>query len=517
MKWCISMVGVWIAILGFGQESLHINLLDEVDRGDDRYSGSWYYTKDGVEYGLVGAKTGTAIYEITADGYLNELAFIPGPPSNWREITVVSDHAYVVTEGTGAGQGMQVISLGALPNSASLVTTYDATFQTGHIIQKDIFQERDRVYVCGTNTTSGVHILDVSNPVSPEEIGLYQPGYYIHDCHVRGDTLYAAAFYEAKLDFVNIVDPALPEVFNVLNDPGGNTHSCSTTDNGDYLFLADELDGLPGRIFDLSSSEDLDQLALYTANEESLVHNPYIVGNDLAYISHNTEGLRIVDIADPRLPVEVAYFDTYDGASGGFAGLWSACPYLPSGKIIGGDRTRGIMLFQYDQTRAGRLYLQVVDSLSGLPLPETTVLLEADTVELDAEARWSYGALPGTVTLNFFLDQYKSKSLTIALNSGDQLNQVVEMVPAEAGLSVSELPELRVFPNPAADLLRIDGLPESGRLRIYSCVGQLVLEMETQANVQEVVSASWPSGSYVIYWEGASGVRGTVHFVIFQN
>jgi len=317
------------------QDALNVNLFGQYNPGDGRASGSWSYVgANGTEYALLGAQTGTAVVEISSNGDLTERAFIPGPPSNWREITVVGDHAYVVTEGNANPHpGMQVIDLSGLPQDAALVETYNTHFNRGHIIQKDIFQEQPYVFVCGTTTTSGVHIIDISDPVNPQQVGLYQPGYYIHDCHVRGEILFAAAFFEATMDILDISDPANPVLLNRMPYPGGNTHSMTTTLDMNYLFLCDEQDGLVARMYDISDLTEPVQVATYTANIQSLVHNPYIRG-DFMFITHNTEGLRVLDIADPEVPVEVGYYDTYAGQSGGFSGLWSACPYLPSGKTI---------------------------------------------------------------------------------------------------------------------------------------------------------------------------------------
>ena len=115
------------------------------------------------------------------------------------------------------------------------------------------------------------------------------------------------------------------------------------------------------------------EVATYTANEASLVHNPYVRG-DFCFLSHNTEGLRVLDITDPEVPVEVAYYDTYDGPSGGFKGLWSACPYFPSGKIIGGDRTEGLFVWTFNETYGARIYGTVVDSVSQEPIFASNVM-----------------------------------------------------------------------------------------------------------------------------------------------
>ena len=118
---CLSIISA--------QESLNVSLYAQYNRGEQRYSGSWYYTaEDGTEYALLGAHDGTAIYRIMEAGQLEEVAYIPGPQTNWREITVVENHAYVVTDVSGIDNGMQVIRLDQLPEQATLVTNYNLTF-----------------------------------------------------------------------------------------------------------------------------------------------------------------------------------------------------------------------------------------------------------------------------------------------------------------------------------------------------------------------------------------------------
>lgn len=447
--------------VALAQEAQNVTLFGEYNRGDKRYSGCWSYVGvDGAEYALLGAKTGTAIYTIDDPNTIEEVAFIPGPGSNWREITVVNHHAYVTTEGGGPGGGMQVISLLDLPTTAELVYTYDATFTRGHIIQKDIFEEQPYVFVCGTDSTGGVHILDVSQPAMPQEVGLYNPGYYIHDCHVRGNRLYACAFYEKTVDVVDISDPANPVLLTTIPDPGANTHSVSTTLDEQYLFLADEQDGLPGRILNIEDINNIEIVATYSANLESLVHNPYIFG-DLCFISHNTEGLRVLDIKDPTLPVEVGYYDTFEGPSGGFSGLWSACPYFPSGKIIGGDRTKGLQIWTFDGPFASRVYGQVIDSISGTPIPEAMVIRVGimDTLSLNALAQFQWGQLPGSSLLEVSAPGYTSKVVSLDLPEGVDEILTIELAPPISSISRAKTRDIcHFYPTLVADELYLDCL-----------------------------------------------------------
>lgn len=501
-----------LACAAIAQENLNVSLFAHYDPGDGRASGCWCYAgPDGKEYAILGAQTGTAVVHIKGPNNLEEVAFIPGFPSNWREVTVVGQQAYVVTEGSGSPHyGMQVIELGQLPDTAFLLTTYSATFGRGHIIQKDIFEEAPYVYVCGTTTTQGVHIIDVSNPAAPQQVGLYQPGYYIHDCHVRGDLLFAAAFYEGTVDIVDISDKSAPALLYRLEDPAGNTHSLSTTEDMRHLFLADEQDGLPGRIFDIQDLEDPVELATYTANLASLVHNPYIRG-DFAFITHNTEGLRVVDMADPAVPVEVGFYDTYPGPSGGFRGLWSACPYLPSGRILGGNREDGLYVWTFNNARAGRFYGQVVDSLSGSPIFNASIVVgeTGDVLQSDFEGRFRKGYLPGNFTLFVSAPGYTPKMAAVSLAEGSQENLAIELSSSVSGLEEASLSgRARFFPNPftsGATLLVQEGAG-ARRLLLYGADGRPVREYRLEPGQPLYIPRNGlPAG---LYWYIVENERG---------
>lgn len=464
-----------------GQNALNIELVGQANRGDSRYSGSWaYVAPGGIEYALIGAKTGTAAYCINDDCDLVEKGFVPGPETNWREITVIGQHAFVTTDVSGTGHGMQVIDLSFLPESLHLVTNYTTTFTKGHIIQKAIDSDAPYVYVMGTTTTQGVHILDVSNPATPLEIGLYAPGYYIHDAHIRGNLMFAAAFYETKVDIVDISDKTLPIQVGTIVYDGKNTHSASTTEDGRFLILADEQDGYPARVFNIEDVENAYEVARYTANEISLVHNPYVRGN-FCFVSHNTEGLRVLDITDPNVPVEVGFYDTWSGTSGGFNGLWSACPYFPSGKIIGGNRTDGLYVWEFNNTSGARIYGVVRDSLTGEVLLNAGIELPQlqDTLDTGLTGFFRKGMLAGQYSLIANKPQYKSKTLNFSVLQGDSLYFEIELVP-EGSTSAFEpkkkIPTPKISPNPSNAGFHVDlsGIEHAASYKVYDGRGALV-------------------------------------------
>ncbi len=491
------------------QGSLNVSLYAQYDRGEQRYSGSWVYTADdGTEYALLGAYGGTAIYQIIGPDQLEEVGYIPGPETNWREITVVGNHAYVVTDVSGEGHSMHVIRLDQLPQQATLVAEYEETFTKGHIIQKDIFINAPYVYIAGTTETEGVHIIDISTPSAPVEVGLYDPGYYIHDCHVREDIMFASAFYNGFLDIVDISDKSAPQLISQIDVPDGKVHSASLTMDGNYLFVAPEQDGLPARIFNIEDPFDVFEVATYTANPLSLVHNPYILG-DFAFISHNTEGLRIVDLVDPTTPVEVGYYDTWSGESGGFNGLWSACPYLPSGRIIGGNREDGLYIWEFEETYAGRLYGQVLDSLTNFPIPNAQIIFESNDTSAYSNALGAFrtGNIPGDFDITVSANGYESKTFQFSFTEGGSDEIIIKLTPTTTPTVFPEDGnELIASPNPFTDQFTINGLEtQRGTLQIHGPNGHILLELKMSMAPKRIDSSSWPGGVYLLKWINEKG------------
>jgi len=116
------------------------------------YNDIWGYVDGtGIEYALLGTRHGTSIIRLDNPSNPQEVAFIPGPQSVWRDIKVHGNYAYTITEQTGSGQGLQIIDLSNLPTSASLVNTVDTWFNRAH----NIFIDNGYAYVIGSNGGGG--------------------------------------------------------------------------------------------------------------------------------------------------------------------------------------------------------------------------------------------------------------------------------------------------------------------------------------------------------------------------
>ena len=174
------------------------------------YSDIWGYAAGGREYALMGVAGGTSIIDVTNPAAPVEVDFVPGPlapPYEWRDIKTHMNYAYIVTEGTGFGSGMQIVDLSYLPDSASLVNTYDDTFTSAH----NIYIADGFAYVVGTSL-GGMHILDLGLAINPIETAYYSASGYIHDVYVWNDTAYASS--NNTYDLVNVTNKNNPQLIS---------------------------------------------------------------------------------------------------------------------------------------------------------------------------------------------------------------------------------------------------------------------------------------------------------------
>ncbi|HAX47963.1 MAG TPA: choice-of-anchor B family protein [Ignavibacteria bacterium] len=311
------------------------------------YSAIWGYTApDGKEYAILGCADGTAFYNITDTNNVTESGFVQGLTSLWREFKTFGHYAYIVSEAYGSG--LQVVDLQYLPDSVSLVNTI--TFG-GYARTHTISQEGPYLYLNGGDYNGGgIFIFDVSaDPVNPVKRGDWYVN-YIHDCRVVNDTIWAAAIFDGYIYAIDAVDKDSMRTINRwLNVPLPGPHNTAITENGNHLYVTDEIGGFP-RLLKVWDVEDI-MNPLLVADwqpadiDSSIVHNVEIYGN-YALVAHYTCGVRLLDISNPAQPIEIAWYDTYPQNNGfTYDGCWGVYMF-PSGKIAASDRSTGLYVLR---------------------------------------------------------------------------------------------------------------------------------------------------------------------------
>jgi choice-of-anchor B domain-containing protein len=371
---------------------------------DAGYSACWSYIHgDGREYAAIGATNGTAIYNVTDPYSVYRVAYIPGPNSPWREMKSYRNWLYIVTEGFGAGTGLQIVRM-TNPEAPVLVATYTTGFVTAHTVAIDTARA---LLICnGTRNSgglaTGMRILSIANPEAPAQVGWWPGGsipvsstLYVHDCVPVGNRIFAASInagIQRVLDFTN---PAAVTEIHSWTYPGAFTHNCWPDASGQWLYVTDEINGEPLKIFNIADVMNPVETNGITANPQAIVHNAHVMGNEL-YLSNYTEGIRILDLEDPAHPAEFGWADSYPGPSGGYGGVWEVCPFFPSGTVIASDMQTG--LYVYRPVRNYGIVRAVVDSGPGLPVAGATVYVvtQGDSLLTPADGIVQFAPAQGT-------------------------------------------------------------------------------------------------------------------------
>ncbi len=172
-----------------------------------------------------------------------------------------------------------------------------------------------------TGTMSGLAIFDITNPRAPVQLGqLYQPERtgYLHDLYVEPGRAYLD-FWDAGLIVVDVSDPLRPRElgrYEAYAPEVTNHSSWVTTIGGRKICVTgDESFGAHARILDVTDPAAIRLLGEWQTRPEVSIHNILAEG-DRAYIAHYQDGLRVLDLSTPAQPRQIAYYNTWDPATG---------------------------------------------------------------------------------------------------------------------------------------------------------------------------------------------------------
>ncbi len=406
------------------------------------YSNIWGYTDArGNEYALLGTDVGLSIVNITDPLKPVEVDFIPGPgPTAWREIKVYKNFAYVVSEATAPNEhtGIQAVDLSTLPDSGSFFYASHwpnvgtpTVRARAHRVSVD---EEGYLYIQGGTATAGtggvnggVRIFSLASPLIPIPVGYYNPR-YVHDSFVRKHLLFNSNIQNGgRIDVLDISDRAAPRLLTQIIYPQGLSHNSGATEDGNYLLTTDEAAGYTMKVWDIrvlwdndpSNDSNIELVSEYIGDPAQIAHNVHIRGNH-AYLSHYVEGVKVLDIHDPRDPVEVGYYDTYPAPGRDFNGDWGVYPYFPSGNFVVSDIQTGLYIFKFDTVQAGGVQGKITNRETGALLDNATIqFLEANKKVLsDGSGNYRLRTNAGSHTLVVSRIGYVTDSSRVNLPAG---------------------------------------------------------------------------------------------------
>jgi hypothetical protein len=131
---------------------------------------------------------------------------------------------------------------------------------------------------------------------------------------------------------------------------------------------------------DPSNDGDIELVAEYLSNPGEIAHNVHVRGRH-AYIAHYNEGVRVLDISNPRDPAEVGYYKTPSD--------WGVYPYFPSANFVVSDIPTGLYVLRFDSAAAGTVQGKITNSETG----EAVAGAKLRFVEADRRAQSQAGGL----------------------------------------------------------------------------------------------------------------------------
>ena len=320
----------------YPENNINIELISYYDF-DETINDVWGYSINNNEYALVGTNEGFSVIDITVPDLPVEMFFIEGQNTTWRDIKTWENYAYIVCD--NCNDGLLIVDLDDMSGQTYFTNT--DFFNKAHNIFID---ENGYLYAFGGNPY-GVMILNLNNDPTNPTIEGSNDTFYLHDGMVKSDTLWGASTSSGEFIIYDVSDKSNPIIMSSHPTPGGMTHNCWISNDGNTLFTTQEYSGGYIRSYDVSDIYDiemLDQIQSWSQFTDVVPHNTHVIGNYLV-TSYYTDGITIIDASDPSNLIEVAYFDTSPQYQGdGFFGCWGAYPYLPSGLILATDRQNGL-------------------------------------------------------------------------------------------------------------------------------------------------------------------------------
>lgn len=478
------------------QSSKNINLVGQLTYTEE-LSDIWAYVdSNGHEYALVGASNGVSIVDISTDPQNpQEVHYIPGANTIWRDIKTFEDHAYVVNE---RRDGLLIIDLSDLPTSVSYKDTVLEDIKTAHNLWID---EYGFMYMLGAENDwrtlgGGMFIFDLNqDPDNPVFVGDYKNN-YVHDVYVRDNIAYVAEVLAGYLTIIDVSDKANLVVLGRKTYANPLTHNTWLNDAGNICFTTDELDEAYIYAWDVSDPTnitELDKIRSSLSDGKATPHNVHVF-NDFLVTSYYHDGLNIIDAQRPANLVEVGYFDTNDLADGGLLGCWGAYPFLPSGLILASDIEEGLFIFQPTYQRACYLEGKVIDAQSRQNLVNVSILSEEPSLQNKTNNLGEYAsgtANPGTYDVTFYKYGYWPVIRNVNLSPGTVTNAYVLLKAAPQQLLTIEVVD-KITKNLIPDaMLNIASLDDAFSHAYTSNSAGIITDSSIFSGKYKITSGKW--------------------------
>jgi hypothetical protein len=321
-----------------------ITLLGQINPiGSDQFTNLWGFERDGRAYAVVGDwDSGPIIVDVTDPANPFVRKTITGAGVFGFDVKVWGNYIYTCEGRFGhvgaSSRAIDITNLDLPVVSDPFVNVHGLSIHPGGYLFAeypglrcfDLNADPTPAGYLWYDGTAGGH----DSTVDAEHNRLY-------DFHGYDDTyIWDITNINSRVLLGSIVDPTI--IYN---------HSGDATDDGNHLFVCDELavgegkDCTGWQISDPATPAKVGSISDISAT----IHNLYIVGG-FAFVSYYTAGFCVYDVTNPTGPV---LLDTYDtdplhAGDGWDSGCYGVYPYGPNGVVYATDQENGLFLFSVE-------------------------------------------------------------------------------------------------------------------------------------------------------------------------
>lgn len=343
---------------------------------------------DGRDYAYVGTHNGGQkmyAWDVTdpARPVMTDSVTVDARVVNDVKVNEAATLAVITREGASDRRNGIVLLDLADPAHPQVISTYTEDL-TGGV--HNTFIVDNLVYAIHDGTLD-VHIIDISDPSAPREVGRWgidEPGKYLHDIWVADGIAYVS-YWGDGVWMLDVGDgrwggtPTEPAVISSLEYPEGSTHVAFPYRNSEgrnYLFVGDEIfdcaECVPRttsgtrvsrgfiHILSIDDLENPVEVGRYDVPEAG-AHNIW-VEDDRLYVAYYQAGLRVVDVSGElrgdlyEQGREIAWFPTGhpQGSPANDPTAWGPQPYRDN--IFVSDMNSGLWVIRLEPPETGPLF-----------------------------------------------------------------------------------------------------------------------------------------------------------------
>jgi hypothetical protein len=291
---------------------------------------------------------GVYIYDVSNPQAPRKVSELVPQDDVWRQIKVKDQTMYISS--TNKGLLLYDVSNPAEPHA---LTSYPDTAVSVHAVSFD----GTWLYAASPDPNAEILIFDATDPRNL----LLSKRYFVeqtqpalgdrpYDVVVRDGRLYVS-HWSYGLAVSDVSNPKTPKLLGRFAYTNATTRTADVGTFGSrtLAFEAGEDWGAHLRVLDVSAPENITQVAEFSLRPEVSIRSAKVSGSKV-YLAYYQDGVRVLDMANPNEPQQVAYFNTWRETDPGrgasfFEGVTDVA--VPGdGYVYATDTSRGLMIFR---------------------------------------------------------------------------------------------------------------------------------------------------------------------------